>query len=168
MVLKNVKTSWAFLHAPDDNGNYRVTFEVTKEQKDELLKAMQAVAKNAGVSELDKCDWQGSFRIDKVSGKETFSAKCSKTFRNKKGEEVNRVFKVYDLRAKEMELVPQIANGAIMNISIEPYFVTYKQKKGVMLSLQSVQLVDYDVYSGGNPFIDEAGGQQNEEDSLFA
>lgn len=155
MVVKKAKTSWAFISRPDDNGNYRIAFTLDKEQTQALEAELEKVAQENGKSK-DKCDWFGSKKVDEATGDIWFSAKCKKEFTSKSGELIQRELKVYDSRAKEMSPIPNVANGAVCNISISPYFVTYLKKCGVMLNLNSVQLLSYEEYAGGNPFEDES------------
>lgn len=155
MVLRKAETSWAFISRPDDNGNYRIAFTLSEEEQDKLEKDLERVLQENGKKKSD-CDWFGSRKVDEETGKVWFSAKCKKEYTSKKGDVIVRELKVYDARAKEMEPVPNIANGAICNISVSPYFVTYLKKSGVMLNLNSVQLLTYEEYEGANPFEDES------------
>ena len=169
MILKNVKTDWLFINRPDDNGNYRVTFTVTKEQDAELVSAMEKLAQENGVK-LKECDWQGSRKEE--DGVIQYSAKASRVILLKKTGETKEVdLPVYNVKAQQFkpEEVPNVRNGAVTNISVEPYFAKYKQKKGVMLGLRSIQLISYEIYEGENPFTDESGaaGFSNEEGDLF-
>lgn len=169
MILKNVKTDWLFINRPDDNGNYRVTFTVTKEQDAELVAAMETLAQENGVK-LKDCDWQGSRKEE--NGVIQYSAKTSRVITLKKTGETKEVdLPVYNVKAQLLkpEEVPSVKNGAITNVSIEGYFAKYKQKKGVMLGLRSIQLISYEIYEGDNPFTDESGKSDfgNESEDLF-
>lgn len=155
MILKKAETSWAFISRADDNGNYRVSFTLDKDTEAALEQELEKIAKENGKTKA-QCDWFGSKKVDEETGKVWFSAKCKKEFTSKKGETIQRELKVYDARAKEMSPVPNIANGAICNISVSPYFVTYLKKCGVMLNFNSIQLLSYEEYEGANPFEDES------------
>lgn len=159
MLLKNVKASWLFIKNSDDNGNYRVTFEVNEKQDAEILKILDDVVKQKGVGSIQECDWQGSRLVDNSTKVVTYTAKCSETFKSKKGEEISRSLPVYDIKAIKLDKdkIPYVANGAIINITVEPYFAEYKKKKGAMLGLRSIQLLQYTEYEGNNPFEDESG-----------
>ncbi|EGV1471110.1 hypothetical protein JF110_001849 [Campylobacter jejuni] len=159
MLLKNVKASWLFIKNPDDNGNYRVTFEVSKEQDAEILDILDDTVKQRGVGSIKDCDWQGSRSVNDETKAITYTAKCSETFKSKKGEEISRDLPVYDIKAIKLdkEKIPNVANGAIINIVVEPYYAEYKKKKGAMIGLRSIQLLQYTEYKGENPFEDESG-----------
>lgn len=150
MIVKNAVLSWAFISRADDNGNFRVTFEVTPEQAKEIDDALAAVCKENS-KDFDKVDWRGSKKIDE-NGKITYSAKCAKSFKNKQGEEVERELPVYDRKAQQMDPVPNINNGAIGNVDVAIYYAKYKQKCGAMLGLRGIQLVEYTEYEGHNNF----------------
>lgn len=150
MIVKQVRADFCFLGRPDDNNNYRLKFYPKNIQA--LHDEMEQIAKQNGTTRKE-CDWWGSFKEEDNS----FAAKASAEFTNRKGETIQNKIPVYDIHARKLEEVPSIANGAILNIEIEPYFCKYKNKKGVMLGLRSVQLIEYKVYAGGNPYSDESG-----------
>lgn len=150
MVIKNVLTQYAFISKTDDNGNYRIQFKIQDESgKEKLEAAMDALAKEKNCKDPD---WWGSYN----SETDFYGAKCSSEFKNKKGESVENKLRVYNKHAQLLEEVPSVANGAIMNIEVEPYYCEYRKKKGIMLGLRSVQLLEYEIYSGGNPYKDES------------
>lgn len=156
MVLKNVKCDWIYIQSPDENGNYRIAFEVDEAQKAEIDRELEAVAKENGTT-LDKCDWKGSYKLTE-QGKHTYGAKSKALITTKTGEQKQIQVPVFNIHAQRIasEDVPSIANGAIMNLCLKPYFAKYKSKKGVQLGLQSVQLIKYEIYGGLNPFSDES------------
>ncbi|HEC1823323.1 TPA: hypothetical protein R1765_001947 [Campylobacter coli] len=163
MLIKKVKASWLYIGRTDDNDNYRVTFEVDKDLDKTIMDALGETLRESGSkSSINKCDWRGS-RSEK-EGVITYSAKCSRVFKNKKGEEVIRSLPVYDIKANLLDenTVPQsIANGAIINLVVEPYYTKYKNKEGVMLGLRSVQLIDYEEFTGDNPYENESDEDDN-------
>ena len=169
MVVKNVKLSWAFISRVDDNGNFRVSFEVTPEQSAEIDAELAKICAENN-KDFSKADWQGSKKVSE-DGTIIYSAKCAKVFKNKQGEEIQRELPVYDKKAVKMEVVPNIENGAIANVEVAPYFVKYKQKSGAMLSLKALQLISYTEYAGGNKFEaiedDEAPFDTSEDSNLF-
>lgn len=155
MILKNVKANWLFINRVDDNGNYRVSFEVTKDQDAELKAALEEVAK-ANNTSLKDCDWSGSRKEE--NGVITYSAKASQEITLKDGTKKTVELPVFNIKAQRLtaEEVPGVKNGATVNISVEPYFAKHKAKKGVMLGLRSIQLLKYELYEGENPFKDES------------
>lgn len=153
MKINNVKASWLFLDQPDDNSNYRVSFLANKELEKQIDAELSRVAKENGF-ELDKLDWKGSKKKDEESGLAIYTAKASSQITRKNGETVERKLSVYDIHAERMANLQKIANGATINLVVEPYFVKYKQKKGVMLGLRSVQLLGWQIYEGENPYED--------------
>lgn len=156
MILKNVKANWLFINRVDDNGNYRVSFEVTKEQDAELKALLEEVAK-ANNTSLKDCDWFGSRKEE--NGIITYGAKASQEITLKDGTKKIVELPVYNVRAQRLtaEEVPSVKNGAIVNVSVEPYFAKHKARKGVMFGLRSIQLLKYELYEGDNPFKDESG-----------
>lgn len=164
MIVKNVETTWAFIQKPDMNGNFRVTFKVSAEQDKELQNTLEAVLKDNGKT-LQSAAWVGS-RKEEEDGSITYSAKCAQTYKNKNGEEKTRELPVYDRRAIRLrpEEVPNITNGSICNVDVEPYFATYQKKHGAMLSFRGIQLVKYEEFiADGCKFtaIDESEGGEN-------
>lgn len=155
MILKNVTANWLFINRVDDNGNYRVSFEVTKEQDAELKAALEEVAK-ANNTSLKDCDWSGSRKEE--NGVITYSAKASQEITLKDGTKKTVDLPVYNIRAQRFAdgEIPSVKNGATVNVSVEPYFAKHKAKKGVMLGLRSIQLLKYELYEGDNPFKDES------------
>lgn len=153
MLIKNVKVDWAFISREDDNGNYRVTFEVDEEKDKEIQENLKELIKSNG-KDPNTADWLGSRKID--NNIITYTAKCAKEFTNKKGETIERKLPVFDVKAREFENVPNIRNGAIANLVIEPYFAEFKKKYGAMISLRSIQLIKYEEYTAENPFKDES------------
>lgn len=167
MILKNVKASWLYINRVDDNGNYRVSFEVSKEQDAEIKALLEKVAVDNGVK-LSDCDWCGSRKEE--AGVITYGAKASQVITTKKGETKEIELPVYNIKAQRYtkEEVPSVKNGATINISVEPYFAKHKQKKGVMLGLKSLQLVSFELYEGENPFKDETSDNNfNEGEELW-
>lgn len=156
MILKNVKANWLFINRVDDNGNYRVSFEVTKEQ-DAELKALLEVVAEANHTTLKDCDWSGSRKEE--NGVITYSAKSSREITLKNGSKKTVELPVFNIKAQRLtdEEVPGVKNGATVNVSVEPYFVSHRAKKGVMLGLRGIQLLEYELYEGENPFKDESG-----------
>lgn len=158
MVLKNVRASWIFIKTPDESGKYRVTFTVDDETYKELMLAIEECAK-ANKEELKNLEWKGSYK-QLEDGSHQFGAKASSKFENKKGEKVVFDLPVYNVKAQRLkkEEVPYVQNDAILNLAVDPYFIEYKKKKGVMLGLRSVQLIEYKEYEGAdsNPFKDES------------
>lgn len=167
MILKNVKANWLFINRVDDNGNYRVSFEVTKEQDGEIKKLLEEVAQANGAS-LKDCDWAGSRKEE--NGVISYAAKASREITLKDGQKKIVDLQVYNIKAQriETEQVPNVANGAIVNVAVEPYFAKHKAKKGVMLGLRSVQLLKYELYES-NPYKDESedNSYDSEEGSVF-
>lgn len=147
MVLKNVVLWYAFISIPDENNNYRVQFFPNEEERKKLEDKMQEVAK---ANNLKDPDWWGSYK--ETEDGIAYGAKASAKFTSKNNKEIEFTLPVYDKKALRMETVPSICNGAIANIEVEPYFVKYKNKKGLMLGLRSVQLLKYEEYTGGNPY----------------
>lgn len=166
MVIKNVKLRWAFISRPDEQGNFRATFEVTPEQEAEIDAELDALCKENN-KQLDKVDWRGSKKVSD-NGIITYSAKCAKVFKNKQGEEIQRDLPVYDKKAVRLEEVPNIANGAIANLDVNFYYAKYKQKCGVMISLKAVQLIKFEEYNGVNNFepVDDDTSSSVSDDSL--
>lgn len=159
MLVKNVKSSWAFLGKEDNNGNYRITFAVSDEQDKEIQRALAMKLAENSKAKPESVEWFGSRKIDEQSGEVTYTAKASKTYKNKKGETVERSLAVYNKRAQLYAdgTIPNIANGAIVNLVIEPYYASHLKRQGVMLGLRSVQLLEFQEYCGDNPFKDETG-----------
>lgn len=156
MIFKNVVTQYAFIGKPDENGLFRIAFKGQDEATNKAIeKALDDLAKEKNCQDPD---WWGSFNEE--SG--FYGAKCNSTFTNKKGEVVEVTLPVYNRQAQRLEQVPMIANGAIMNIEVEPYFCEYKKKKGIMFGLRSVQLLKYEEYQS-NPYTDVDTDYLNEE-----
>ena len=157
MLIKNVVANWLFIKNPDDNGNYRIEFEVDDKQEKEIMDVLKECAENAKVK-FSECDWKGSFK-EHENGVHSFGAKCSSEFVNKKGETIKRELDVYNINAQKLthDEIPIVANGATINLVVEPYYCEYKRKKGVMLGLRSVQLLQYKEYTQENPYVDESG-----------
>lgn len=153
MVVKNVECQWIFLKTPDENGKFRVEFKVTKEQRDEIFAEMERVAQGVG-KKLEDCDWKGSFKD--TEGVLTFKAATLQKVTKKNGQEFEKSVPVYDVYAQKMEEIPNIGNGSIMNIAFTPYWSAHKNKKGVMLGLDSVQLIKLEEWKAINPFTDES------------
>jgi hypothetical protein len=83
------------------------------------------------------------------------------------GEKVKNTLKVYDVYARELDNIPNLANGAIMNVSLNAFITEYQGKKGVSLGLQKVQLIDYKEYDGGgDEFEAEANLPESDEDEI--
>lgn len=168
MILKNVRANWLFINRVDDNGNYRVSFEVTKEQDAELRALLEEVAK-ANNTSLKDCDWSGSRKEE--NGVITYSAKASQEITLKNGTRKTVELPVFNIKAQRLtdEEVPGVKNGAIVNVSVEPYFAKHKAKKGVMLGLRSIQLLKYELYEGENPFQDESTDNDfgSEDEGVF-
>ena len=158
MIFKNVVTQYAFISNPDDNGNYRVAFKGQDEDTNKAIeKALEDFAKEKNCVDPD---WWGSFNAE--SG--FYGAKCSSSFTTKKGENVEMERPVYNRHAQRLDEVPAIANGAIMNIEVEPYYCEYKKKKGIMFGLRSVQLLEYQEYVK-NPYSDVDSNMEDEDAS---
>lgn len=157
MIIKNVKAYWLFINRPDENGKYRLTFDVTKEQFDVLYESTLKVAEANGVK-IEDLAWYMGYKQNEITGQRSVSCKASHTFTSKQGEEITFTLPVYNKKAVKFdpEAVPLVANGAIINVEVDPYFVKYKGKKGIMLGLRSVQLLDYEEYNA-NPYQDESG-----------
>lgn len=168
MILKNVRANWLFINRVDDNGNYRVSFEVTKEQDAELRALLEEVAK-ANNTSLKDCNWSGSRKEE--NGVITYSAKASQEITLKNGTRKTVELPVFNIKAQRLtdEEVPGVKNGAIVNVSVEPYFAKHKAKKGVMLGLRSIQLLKYELYEGENPFQDESTDNDfgSEDEGVF-
>ncbi len=158
MLIKNVKATWLFLNRVDDNGKYRVTFYPNKEQDKQIKKLLADCAKENG-SDIKDCQWKGGYKLDDA-GEVTYTAKATAYFTNKQGIEVERKVNVFNIHAQKFAEgeVPNVANGAIVNLEVNPYFVKSKMGKGAMLGLNAVQLIEYEIYQGGggNPFADES------------
>lgn len=158
MLVKNVKANWLFIDRVDDNGKYRVTFYPSEEQDKQIRKMLAECAKQNGV-DIKDCAWKGGYKLDD-EGKVTYTAKAAAVYTNKKGIEVERKLSVFNIHAQKFtdDEVPSVANGAIVNLDLNPYFVKSKMGKGAMLGLNAVQLIDYEIYQGGgaNPFADES------------
>ena len=161
MIIRNVVANWLFINKPDENGKYRLQFIVDEKQKSELETKMIEVAHNNGVKDVSKLNWWGSYKEDD-EGNDTFGCKANSNFVSKKGENIEFILPVYDKRAQKMDEVPSIANGATINVEVNPYYVEYKGKKGVMLGLRSVQLLKYEEYSRENPYSNEC---EDEDDT---
>lgn len=158
MIVSKVIGKWMFINRPDEEGRYRVTFEVNEEQDKIIQKALNEVLKTKGIAPgPDSVDWYAT-RKESDEGVISYGAKCSKSITRKDGTLVERILPVYNYTAVRYteDGVPTPANGALINIEIEPYFVEYKKKKGVMLNLRSVQLLKYEDYTSPNPYSDES------------
>lgn len=167
MLVRKVRASWLFINKVDDNGNFRVTFEVDKKLDKELWAELDAVADQHNLSLQSDCEWTGSRKEE--NGKITYTAKCAREFTNKKGETIVRELPIYNEKAQLLkpEELFDVANGALINLVVEPYYAKHKNKKGVMFGLRSVQLIEYKEYMGENPYEDETGenpySNENEE-----
>ena len=166
MILKNVKTSWAYISEPDENGNFRVTFEVNEEQDKVLKKVLTDCLKEKG-KDPNKADWLGSRKdaSENEEGVTTYSCKCAKVFTTKSGQEKTRELPVYDKHARRLnpEDIPNIRNGAICNVDVDVYFASYMKKYGAMLSFRGLQLISYEEFSPECKFeaVDEDEGGEN-------
>lgn len=165
MVISKVIGKWMIIKIPDDDGRFRVTFEVNKEQDKVIQKALNEVLKEKGVA-LGTEDWYATRKVSD-DGVVSYCAKCSKDIKRKDGTLIGRALPVYNnsaIRYREEE-VPTPANGALINIEVRPYFVEFKKKRGVMLNLRSVQLLRFEEYASPNPYHDESSEYPNASQS---
>lgn len=170
MILRNVVVNWAFIAEPDDDGLFRLQFEINKKSEDyelliaEMHKCMQAAAKKRE----DIAWWSGFKEHETNSDIVLFNAKMRDEYKDKRTNEVRKrklpVFDVFANQYKENE-IPRIANGAICNVEISPYFASFHNKYGIMLGLRSVQLMQFEVYSQ-NPYSDESKNGHKKDDNL--
>lgn len=158
MVVKKAKAYWSFIKTPDEAGKFRVTFTVDDKTYKDLMTEIENCAEESR-AELKDLEWIGSYKKTE-DGEHQFSAKANSEFTSKKGETIQFELPVYNIKAQRLksEEIPMIKNGAIVNLVVEPYYIEYKKKKGVMLGLRSVQLIEYEEYTGEgyNPYEDES------------
>lgn len=145
MLLKNVKTEWAYISTPNQNGKYTVTLRPTEDQIDAIDSLLQETWQDEFGTKKQPA-WFGSKKEDD-NGVRFVANKTAKYIKD--GEEVKNDLKVYDIYANELKDVPNVANGSVMNLSLNAYITEYQGKRGVSLGLQKVQLVSYTVYDGG-------------------
>lgn len=169
MVLKNVVVNWAFIAEPDEEGLYRIQFEISKKSEDYalLIAEMQKCMTNAGKSKGD-ITWFAGFK-DHESNPDIalFNAKTRDEYKDKRtGETRKRALPVFDVFAKQygQGQVPRVANGAICNVEVSPYFASFHNKFGIMLGLRSVQLMQFEIYSQ-NPYSDESKNRSSQDES---
>lgn len=169
MILKNVVVNWAFIAEPDDEGLYRIQFEIIKKTPDYelLMSEMQKCMQNAGKQKSDITWWGGYKPHETDPDIALFNAKTRDEFKDKRsGETKKRTLPVFDIFAKRFAdgTVPKIANGAICNVEVSPYFASFHNKNGIMLGLRSVQLMQFEVYSQ-NPYSDESKNGYKKDDT---
>lgn len=160
MVLKNVVVNWAFIAEPDDEGLYRIQFEISKRSEDYalLIAEMQKCMTSAGKSKGDITWWAGFKDHESNPDIALFNAKTRDEYKDKRtGETRKRALPVFDVFAKQYAQgeAPRVANGAICNVEVSPYFANFHNKFGIMLGLRSVQLMQFEIYSQ-NPYSDES------------
>lgn len=170
MVLKNVVVNWAFIAEPDEEGLYRVQFEINKKSADyeALIAEMQKCMQSASKKKEDITWWAGFKDHETNPDVVLFNAKTRDEYKDKRsGETKKRTLPVFDIYARKYAdgEVPRIANGAICNIDVSPYFASFHNKFGIMLGLRSVQLMQFEVYSQ-NPYQDETKNQKPSEPTI--
>lgn len=169
MILKNVIVNWAFIAEPDDEGLYRVQFEISKKSADYemLIAEMQKCMGAAGKKKEDITWWAGFKEHETNPDVALFNAKTRDEYKDKRSGETKKktlpVFDIYAKRYAEGE-VPRIANGAVCNVEVSPYFASFHNKHGIMLGLRSVQLMQFEIYSQ-NPYQDETKNQKPSSDT---
>lgn len=160
MILRDVVVNWAFIAEPDDEGLYRLQFELIKESEDYklLIAEMQKCMQSAGKKREDITWWAGFKPHETNPDIVLFNAKTRDEYKDKRSGEVRKrklpVFDVFANQYKDGE-VPRVSNGAICNVEVSPYFASFHNKNGIMLGLRSVQLKQFEVYSQ-NPYSDES------------
>ena len=169
MVLKNVVVNWAFIAEPDDEGLYRIQFEISKKSEDYalLIAEMQKCMTSAGKSKGEITWWAGFKDHESNPDIALFNAKTRDEYKDKRtGETKKRTLPVFDVFAKQYPQgeVPRIANGAICNVELSPYFASFHNKFGIMLGLKSVQLMQFEIYSQ-NPYSDESKNRSPQAES---
>lgn len=170
MILKNVIVNWAFISEPDDEGFYRVQFEISKKSADyellivEMQKCMIAVGKKK-----EEITWWSGFKEHETDPDIVlFNAKTRDEYKDKRTNEIKKkTLPVFDIYAKRYadDAVPRIANGAVCNVEVSPYFASFHNKHGIMLGLRSVQLMQFEIYSQ-NPYQDETNNQKSSNDDI--
>lgn len=169
MVLKNVVVNWAFIAEPDEEGLYRIQFEISKKSEDYalLIAEMQKCMATAGKSKSDITWWAGFRDHESNPDIALFNAKTRDEYKDKRtGETRKRALPVFDVFAKQygQDQVPKVANGAICNVEVSPYFASFHNKFGIMLGLRSVQLMQFEIYSQ-NPYSDESKNRSSQAES---
>jgi len=164
MLVKKIKTEWAYIGTPNPQGKFTVTLRPNKEQQEQIEELLSSTWQDEFGTKKQPA-WFGSFKEDENGAR--FVANKVAKYTNKDGEEVKNQLKVYDVYARELDEVPNVANGATMNVSLNAYLTEYQGKKGVSLGLQKVQLIDYTIYDGaGDEFEAEADLTDSDEDEI--
>lgn len=150
IVIKNVKTEWAKIAKPDESGNYVVNMICSPDQASELEAFMMSVWEEE-MGGVKKPAWLGG-KKELDEGWIRYVTKRVSKYKNKDGEEVAMKLVVLDRMAKEYDVVPSVANGAIMNISLNAVVTEYKKEKGISLYINSIQLVEFEPYGNDSDF----------------
>lgn len=159
MLLKRVKTEWSYISKPNQQGKYTVTIRPDAKQQAEIEDLLQKTWEDEFGSKKSPA-WFGGKKDDENGIK--FVANRNAKYIDKQGKEVENTLQVFDIRANELKDVPNVANGATMNLSLNAYITEYQGKKGVSLGLQKVQLIEYSLYSGSG---DEFECEEEDDDS---
>lgn len=173
MTLQEVVVNWAFIAEPDQEGLYRIQFEINKNSADyaELKSEMEACIFKNGKKKEDITWWSGYKEHESLKDVVCFNAKTNSIFRDKRtGETKKRTLMVYDVNADPYPVpdIPKIQNGAICNVDVNPYFVSFHNKFGVMLGLKTIQLLKFQLYSQApyNPFKNQSQKYGGEEPTI--
>lgn len=137
--LNGVKIQWAKLAQPSEmSGKYQVDIiGLTDEQVDQLKAAGCSVKNGADRKKPDPA--LGNYVTPSATQPVTVVDSMRK-----------------QLEAEELE---RIGNGTIANVIVKPYDWTFKNKKGIGVGLQAVQIVELKEYRGAVDMFDaEEGG----------
>ena len=142
LKIENIKTQWAKIAEPDDRQSppkYSIDLLPNKEQQQQLEEHLISVWEYKS----DPGWFGGKKTLD--DGQIKFTAKKT-AVQERQGLEVPTPLKVYNRSAVlyPANEIPRIANGAIVNVSVRAFASEFQGKKGVSLTLNSIQLVEFE------------------------
>ena len=163
MVAKNATLEWVAVTQPNAmSGKYQVDFYLDEENTEKL------------VSEIDSvwAEHKGKFKgqPQTLSYKEMDDGRV-RFKASQKPENGGYTFyiKVFDASAKEITDVPSIGNGTKANVQFEmyPYHNPSSNTKGVILTLQAIQILDVVEYKAGNVKFEAEEGYTADSENEF-
>lgn len=154
MIVKNVKLEWVSVKAVNDlSGKYSTDFYFQDKDAEKAI-----IEQIAG----DWAEYKGSYKEEPQSlgwtKKEdgTIKFKATQAPQSADGKYTFTVG-VYDAKARKLTDIPSIGNGTIAHLDIDIFPYTFKNKKGVKLTLKNIQILKLEEGSGSVDFEPEEG-----------
>ena len=155
MILNNVELNWTSVKQPDGmSGKYQTEFYFTDKEAEKQF-----------VEQINKAweEYKGNYKgqpqsLGYVEKDGRLKFKATQAPQSADGKYTFEVG-VYDAKARKLEgdKIPNIGNGTIANLDVEIYPYTFKNQKGVKLTLRNVQILDLKEYSNEPAFAPTDG-----------